>query len=191
MKLMKNKWFIAVIAVVLAGLAVFLLCHYVWVEEPMSTFENIVGDTVTDYQYHQIKITYVGMQLKSMPTLAFSSSYLSLDLSRFESYHREGIDYSNDDINVLSFTASPEEIKRFVDSIATIPALTTTANITDPEFSFMIMRDTGTNEEQCFEALLSGSDCGVLMLKLLASLDPTNSTGIELVTLTSNIFQVH
>jgi len=161
------------------------------VEKPESAFEKIVGQDVSDYRYYQVKITYVGIQLKAMPTLAFSSSHLSLDISRFKPYCRQGVDYSNDDINVLSFTASPEEIKRFIDSIATVPALTTTDTIADPELSLMIMRDTGTDEEQCLEALVGGSDCGVLMLKLHTSLDPSNSSAIELVTLMSKILQVY
>jgi len=184
---MKLKWLLTIILVL--GVS-FAACEKeIAVEKSISPFQDIMGSDVHDYGTYQVKITYVSKQTNPIPTLAFSSSYYP-DMSAFKLYYRDGIHYGNDDIAVWSFLATPEEIKSFVDSIAPFPALTSTDTIPNPKLSFMIMRDTGTDEEKCFEALVGDADSYDLLYTLRASLDPSNGLGGALVDQLSQVLQV-
>ena len=151
--------------------------------KPISPFSDFISPNVNDYATYQFKITYLGPQLKVVPTLAFYDPvHTTWDISKFVPYERNEIDYGNDYIHIQLFSITPQEMKTFVLKIAMYPELTDTSSIPDPYISFMILRDPGTAQEKAFEGLMTKEETQELLYLLHESLDWSNTDGISLVT---------
>ncbi len=63
-----------------------------------------------DLRTLQMKLTYVGPQLKPVPSVAFTSFFHVLRTEWFDSTRSPGISYANDEYGMWNFTARPEEL---------------------------------------------------------------------------------
>lgn len=124
----------------------------------------------------QVKLTYVGIQDKAFPSLAFTSSFNTLELSLFLPFRRPNINYSNDDSEVETFTASPEELKALIDNVATLPNVTMGEVATEPFLSFALLNTSGGTK--AFEAILNKADSSDLFTQLRLALQ-SNKVGLR------------
>jgi hypothetical protein len=148
--------------------------------DPNATFSNIQGAIVSDYDTHQVKITYLGSQDKTTPTLVFrSSARSSLDMALFVPYYRSYIFYVND-CSIWSFSAPSADIKKFIDSIAAYPQFTTTSPVSYPYLSLSISRYYPPSE-RVFECLIEEKDAHLLLNLLDMSISEDNVAGKDYI----------
>jgi len=121
----------------------------------------------------QVKLTYVGAQNKGNPSLAFTSSFNTLDLSMFVPFRRPNINYSNDDSKVVTFTASPEELKAVIDNVAALPNVTAGGVATEPFLSFGLLNNSGGIK--AFESVMNQADALAVFSKLRLALQANNN----------------
>src|SRR6266849_2458712 len=111
-----------------------------------SPYSDFQGMSLQQLQTLQVKLTYVGAQLEPISTVAFTSPFNTLDLTQFVPFRRPGINYSNDDSGVQTFTATPEELKAVIDNVATLPNITAGGVASDPLISFALFNSAGGNK---------------------------------------------
>ena len=119
------------------------------IDAPLSTYAQIHSATVPDYAAYTFKFTSLGPQKKSVPSLGGRSAALPFSLANFVSYERVPEIYDNDESVPDTLLLSPGQMKAFVDQIGTVPALTDTAQIPEPNASLMIYR--GIPTIRCWE----------------------------------------
>jgi hypothetical protein len=126
----------------------------------------------------QVKLTYVGAQKKPIPTVAFTSSFNTVDMEKFKPFRRSGFHYGNDDLpNIWTFTCSPEELKGMIDAVGEIEAVRQGEVI--GEFLSFMMYNTTPEGDKAFEAILDAETSKLLLSKIRAALDTGNTEGIE------------
>ena len=126
----------------------------------------------------QVKLTYVGIQTKPIPTVAFTSHFNALDMAKFKPLCRPGFDYGNDDLpNIWTFTCSPEELQQMIKSVGEIEAVRQGEVI--GEFLSFMMYNTTPEGDKAFEAILDAETSKLLLSKIRAALDTGNTGGIE------------
>ncbi|MFQ6096526.1 MAG: hypothetical protein ACE5O2_02280 [Armatimonadota bacterium] len=128
----------------------------------------------------QVKLTYVGVQRKTTPTLAFTSYRNVLDMSRFASFRRPGVHYGNDDVAVWNFTATTAELASFLRAAGKFRAVAKPHEPDKPWVSLMIYNAVG-DEERGFEALLSREDGEKVAAAVAASLSERNGLARQIV----------
>lgn len=116
--------------------------------------------TSRDLHHAQVKLTFVGLQTKAVPTLAFSSFRHLLDMSLFVPFRRPGVSYANDDTQVWCFSVEPDEMAHIVSSLAQVEALRPSHEPAEPSLSLMIVLHDSRLGNLHLEALLSSADAG-------------------------------
>ena len=127
----------------------------------------------------QVKLTYVGLQSKPFPTIAFTSHLNVLDMEKFIPYRRPGFDYGNDGIFVWTFTCSPEELQQMIESVGEIEAVRRGEVI--GEFLSFMMYNTTPAGEKAHEAILDAETTELLLEAISAALDPASEEGVEIL----------
>jgi len=130
----------------------------------LSPFPAIYSPNPPDYDVYQLKFTYLGPQKKDVPSLAVVGPARAYTENLFVPYER-GFDYGNDEFTGDTLLMAGPELMNFVSAIATVPALTDTALIAEPNMSLMILRDFGP-AEVCWEHLATRGETDTLFQKL-------------------------
>lgn len=126
----------------------------------------------------QVKLTYVGTQDKPIPTVAFTSSFNTVDMEKFKPFRRSGFHYGNDDLpNIWTFACSPEELQQMIKSVGEIEAVSQGEVI--GEFLSFMMYNTTSKGDKAFEAILDAETGELLLEEIRAALDPANVEGLE------------
>ncbi|MFQ6132259.1 MAG: hypothetical protein ACE5R4_09515 [Armatimonadota bacterium] len=144
---------------------------------PLSDFQAYNQDELLGLQ---VKLTYVGVQRKTTPTLAFTSYQHVLDMSRFASFRREGVHYGNDDAAVWNFTATTAELSAVIQGAAKIAAVAQPRDVGDPWVSLMLYNEVG-GEEKGFEALLGRADAEKLASAVADAIARQNGLARQIV----------
>lgn len=176
---MKNKYltWVRSAVVLLTLIATGLLCPSFVPAQTFSPYSDFQAMTLQQLATLQVKLTYVGPTSKSLPSIAFTSTTNTLDLSLFVPFRRPAIDYSNDDrIAASTFTASTQELKSVIDNVATLPNVTTGGVATTRLLSFSLVNTQPTTKG--FEAVVNSADAGLLFDQLRLSL-ANNSGGLK------------
>lgn len=124
----------------------------------------------------QVKLTYVGVQDKGLPSVAFTAPFHVLDLNAFVPFRRPGISYSNDEVKVQTFSATPEELKLLIDHVAVLPSVTAGGVTAEPYLSFALLNTSGGTK--AFEAVLNNTDTADLFAQLRLALQ-SNPVGLR------------
>ncbi len=149
-------------------------------KEAEMGFKEFQASNLQQLRTLQVKLTYVGEQDKPIPTVAFTSQFNTLDLEKFRPFRRPGFHYGNDDLpNIWTFTCSPEELQRMVNTLGEIQAVRQGKVI--GEFLSFMMYNTTPAGEKVHEAILDAEMTKLLLEKIKASLDPANKEGIEIL----------
>lgn len=77
-----------------------------------SSLQQLASSSATDVRGLQVKLSYLGTQKKSVPSIALSTIHHLVDMDQFT--HR----YPNDETVLLNFTTTPENLLAFVDGLA-------------------------------------------------------------------------
>jgi hypothetical protein len=125
----------------------------------------------------QVKLTYVGAQLKSVPSLAFTTFYHRLDMQWFVPLRRNGISYGNDDGEIWNFTIAPEEMTRVVQKLPTV------ADAQSPGVSLMLALKRSRLGDIGMEMLLDAQQAAEMSRVVFDALDPGNGVARKVMTL--------
>ena len=117
---------------------------------PFSAFQAM---SAAQLQTLQVKLTYVGIQDKGIPSLVFTSTSQVPDVGQFSAVKQPGIDYSNDLYKVNTFTVNTAQLKAVIDGLSGLPAVTGGGVDPNPFFSFSLV-NPGTGGT-CYEAVIS------------------------------------
>jgi hypothetical protein len=143
-----------------------------------STYSDFQAMSLEQLKTLQVKLTYVGAQLEPISTVAFTSSFNTLELAKFVPFRRPGIHYGNDNSGVQTFAATPEELKAIIDNVGTLPNITAGGVASDPFLSFALFNSAGS--DKAFEAVLNQADALSLFDKLRLALQ-NNKIGSRIV----------
>ena len=143
---------------------------------PFSAFQAM---SPAELQTLQVKLTYVGIQDKGIPSLVFTSNSQVPDVGLFSGVQKPGIDYSNDLFKVNTFTTTTDLLKAMIDGLSGLPAVTGGGVDPDAFFSFSLI-NPGTGGT-CFEAVLSPQASADLFTQLRSSLQ-TDLVALQRIT---------
>jgi hypothetical protein len=139
--------------------------------------------TGRDLHHAQVKFTYVGLQTKAVPTLAFSSFRHILDMSWFVPFRSPGLSYANDDTEVWSFSVDPDEMAQIVSSLAQVEAVRASHEAAEPSLSLMIVLRNSRLGDLHLEALVSSADAGRVSRAISDALQPDNGLARRVLAL--------
>jgi hypothetical protein len=146
-------------------------------KEAEMGFEEFQAFDLQQLHTLQVKLTYVGKQTEPIPTVAFTSSFNTVDMEKFKPFRRSGFHYGNDDIpDIWTFACSPEELKRIIDAVGEIEAVRQGKVV--GEFLSFMMYNTTPAGDKAFEAILDAETSKLLLSKIRAALDTGNTEGI-------------
>src|SRR5207245_924402 len=140
---------------------------------PYSDFQSM---SLSQLATLQVKLTFVGPQREVIPTVVFTSSSNTLDLSLFVHFHRGNISYTNDGFQVNSFSATTLELQSVINNVATLPAVTAGGVDSVRYLSYSMVNTAGGTKG--FEAVLNLSNASALLAQLRAAL-ANNPTGLR------------
>jgi len=141
-----------------------------------SPFSDFQAMSLDQLKTLQVKLTYVGVQTRPTPSRAFTSPFHTFDPDAFVPFRRSGISYSNDDIQIRTFTASPGELKAVIDNVAMLPNVTAGGVATNIYLSFALLNTSGGTK--AFEAVLNKADTSDLFAQLRLALQ-SNKEGLK------------
>lgn len=141
----------------------------------------LASATATDLRPLQIKLTYVGPQTKSVPSIAFTTFYHVLDLDWFVGLRSLGLHYDNDDIAVWNFTVTPEEMMQVVGRLAKAGAISEIRELRDPHLSFTLAIRNSRIGDAAFEAVLDRVRAKVLIETIRNTLGPINQLAATVI----------
>jgi hypothetical protein len=128
----------------------------------------------------QAKLTYVGgLQDAPIATAAFALPQNPTHVALFAAFRHPGFDYGNDDEATNRFSVSADELKRLIDSVATISAVTRGPSDTTGLISFALM-DTAGETTRVFDAVPSVPVARTMFAKLLGALQ-TNVDAVRAI----------
>ena len=114
---------------------------YGQVLSPYSDFESMTPQQLVTLQ---VKLTYVGVQTRSIPSRVFTTPSNTVDANVFTPFHRAGISYANDAVAVTS-TATVSELKAIIDNVGTLPNVRV-GGVGSPEYlSFSLFNSQPNN----------------------------------------------
>ena len=143
-----------------------------------SPYSAFLAMSLEELKTLQVKLTYVGPQQDVVPTVAFTSTFNTLNLALFVPFRRPGFSYANDNLAVQSFSASPAELQQVVQQVGTLPDVTAGAASGD-FLSFAMLNTAGGTK--AFEAVLDKPDSLALFNKLRLALQ-SNAAGLRLIS---------
>ncbi len=157
-----------------------------------SSYAEFQAMSLEQLKSLQVKLTFVGEQARPIPSVAFTSIFHTLDLGKFVPFRRSGINYSNDELAVRSFSASPEELKALIDGVGTLPDVTAGGVAEEVFLSFALFNSAGPGHpshdahglhagDRAFEAVLNQSDAAAVLGKVLRALQ-SNSLGSRVLS---------
>jgi hypothetical protein len=144
-----------------------------------SSYSEFQAMTVDQLKTLQIKLTYVGLQEGPIPSVAFTSTDNTLDLTKFIPFRLPAISYANDEIAVKSFAATTAQLKAVIDEVGVLPAVVAGGIAANPYVSFMMYNTVG-GLEKAFQAVLDSSDALDLFNALRKGL-AGNADGLRII----------
>jgi len=132
---------------------------------PYSAFTSLNTQQLATLQ---VKLTYMGIQDKGLPSLGYSVTGNSFNLSRFVPFFRPAFDYANDQ-NAKTFFMSTTEAQAIITQVGMISAITVGGASSNPFVSFSMVAITGS-QNIGFEAIVDASTALQLFAALRAAL---------------------
>ena len=136
--------------------------------QPLSPYSEFQGMSLAALGTLQVKLTYVGNQHAGIGTVLFGANGSSLNAGLFIPFRRRERTYSNDDVAQQKFTASVQELKAMIDSVATLPDVTDGDIDPGGTVSFSLLSTAG-DTTRVFEAVVNNTTGRGLFGELLAA----------------------
>lgn len=132
--------------------------------------QSFAQGTARDLRTLQVKLTHVGVQSKSVPSVAFTSFHHLLRLDWFTPHH------ANDDTTLWNFTVTPEENERIVKALHA-QGFGRTKPASQPDLSLtLVLKESRLGDLQ-HEAILARDQTATVIATIRDALDPTNGIG--------------
>jgi len=137
--------------------------------DPLSPYSAFSSLSAAQLAGTQVRLTFVGPTSRPFPTLGFTTTGASLDLSVFLPYYRHGFSYDDDAQATTTFSVSNTEMKSLIDSIGTLPAVTDGGVDASEYVSFGLFVNV-SGQPQAFESIMDVASSQDLMTKALSAL---------------------
>jgi len=141
---------------------------------PYSTFQGLNSQ---QFATLQVKLTYLGVQDKILPSLGYSVTGDAFNLARFTPFYRSGFNYVNDS-KIKTFTMSAAEAQAIVMQVGNVSGVTAGGVSPNPFVSFSISAMVG-GSNKVFEAIVDAATVAQVFGALrtaLANVPPLLST---------------
>ncbi len=125
-------------------------------------FSEVVPADPGEYTGYQVKVTYTGIQTKTIPTLLLVGESRAPAVEEFVPYRSDGVHYGNDDSRLIDLTVAGATIQRLVEAVGRRPALSVSGGGPEPVVSLMIERGRPP-DEKVFEHLCDEIDADRLV----------------------------
>src|SRR5713101_5674588 len=103
----------SMIGMIMGGLLLLVFMTPPAKAQTCSPYSDFQAMTLTQLQTLQVKLTFVGIQDKGVPSVGFTSATQPFDVTLFQSFQRSTVDYSNDQ-KVNTFVATPSELQAVI-----------------------------------------------------------------------------
>jgi hypothetical protein len=144
--------------------------------QALSPYSDFQAMTNGELNTLQVKFSFLGDNLSQQKTLLFRARGLVPDVEVFAPYHRNAFADYYDDVfsNLITFSASTQQLRAVIDSVATLPQITAGAVDSAGFVSFaMAGRRNGTT--RVFESIVRVPNGKLLFGRLLAALASNDS----------------
>lgn len=138
-----------------------------------SNLQKLSQGTGRDLHNLQVKLTYVGPQLKRTASVAFTTFYHLLQMSWFLPLRRPELSYGNDEGEVWNFTVAPREMERVLARMIEFDA----GDADAPHLSLMMVLRESRLGETAYEAVFDEPQARAMNRAIYDSLDENNSVG--------------
>ena len=154
---------------------------------PASELARLTRGTGRDLHTLQLKLTYVGSQLKHVPTVVFTTFYHLARMDWFVLQRRAGVSYANDESDVWNFTTSPEEIAHVVEMLSVWVGQQSSPDGEPPHLSLaLVLKESRLGDIGC--ELICGAEASAsLRYAIWEALDERNGTGRRVLNLQSEL----
>ncbi len=143
---------------------------------PLAAFEEFLQLDDAGLSTLQVKLTYVGSQMKTVATVAFGVAGREIDMAAFARYRRPEVHYGNDDDTVVTFDVTLGELRDILSALARVPGTVTGEPADDEWISLLLLAGAG-GRELAFEALLSAEDGRLVLDGIRLVLADDNDVG--------------
>jgi hypothetical protein len=148
-----------------------------------ADLERLTRGTERDLQTLQVKLTYVGPQLKGRSSVVFTTFYHLLDMDWFRPLRRAGLSYANDDVDVWSFTVAPDEMTRVVATLARTEVVAAPRASALAHVSLMLVLEKSRLGDVAIEVILDAAQSAEVTDAILEALDSGNGVARTVMTL--------
>ena len=148
---------------------------------------HLARGTGRDLHTLQVKLTYIGPQLKHVPTVVFTTFYHLARMDWFVVQRTEGVSYGNDENDVWNFTTSPEEIAHVVEMLSAWLGQRSSPDGEPPHLSLaLVLKESRLGDIGC--ELICGVEASAsLRYAIWEALDERNGTGRRVLNLQSEL----
>jgi hypothetical protein len=138
--------------------------------------ESVLDANESQLELGQAKITYLGSQLKPIPTVVFTAAGYPARMDRFLEVQRVHEPYPNDETPyTMQFSVEPSEFRRILSAVK--PAVTRSSDKSSPGFlSFSVTYEVG-NKIEGHEFRIGRATGSEFYEKLLGALGPADAEG--------------
>jgi hypothetical protein len=143
---------------------------------PLTVLKTLSGGEARDLRTLQGRLTFVGSQKKSVPSLVFTTFH---HLARMDWFlaPKTGPKQADDDSLVWHFTTTPDEMKSIVDSLARLGEVFRDSGPPPPRLSFAMALKESRLGDLAFEATLDTEGSKAVFDAIRENLDSTNGFG--------------
>jgi hypothetical protein len=142
---------------------------------PLNVLEALKSGEPRDLRTLQGKLTLVGSQKKSVPSLVFTTFHHIARMDWFPPTKAGGPNYVGNDSIAWHFTTTPEEVKAIVSSLAALgEVFRRSESPPSPHLSLAMALRASRLGDLAFEAALDAGDSKAVFDAIRGSLDQTN-----------------
>jgi hypothetical protein len=136
--------------------------------QAFSPYSDFLAMTPSQLATLQVKLTWLGFQTQRVPTVALTAVGNGPNPSLFAPFERPGFDYSNDDSQIDSLTATVAALDAMLDSVATVPGVTDGGVDAGGYLSFALLNTAGGTK--AFESILDTTNAIALLGRMQGAL---------------------
>lgn len=144
--------------------AVFVFMTTATRAQSLSPFSAFSGLNSQQLVTLQVKLTYLGIQDKVLPSLGYSVTGAPFDLARFTPFYRPGVSYTND-TRIKTSLMSVAEAQAIITQVGKV-SVVTSGGVAGNQFVSFSMSAVAGGQNKVFEAILDSAGA----LQLFASL---------------------
>jgi hypothetical protein len=135
--------------------------------QAFSPYSDFLNMTPQQLGTLQVKLTYLGIQNKVLPSLGYSATN-PFNLSLFTPFYRPGFSYGNDN-SIKTYTVTTTELQAILTQVGTLSTVTAGGVAAIPFISFS-MSGNINNQNEVFEAIVDAPTALQLFSALRAAL---------------------